>query len=63
MVILCVAIARRMEKCNNQDVIGQWPELALMGITPDAAMRNPPTASTSRARVPLRSQRFIDTPY
>jgi hypothetical protein len=48
-----------MVNFSNHEVIGQWPELALIGISPAAARRKPPAARARRAPAILNHRRFI----
>lgn len=47
--MVCVDTERVIVKCRNHAVIGQWPELALIGINPKAATKKPlmPTSMLS----------------
>jgi hypothetical protein len=49
---------RRMAKFKNHAVIAQWPELAVIGMIPDATNRKPPKATTTRIPAILKIQRF-----
>ena len=53
-----VITERRMVKFSNHAVIGQCPELALIGMIPDAANKKPPRATTTTNAIALTTQCF-----
>ena len=53
-----VTTERRMVKFSNHAVIAQCPELALIGMIPDAANKKPPKAATTANAIALKTQCF-----